>query len=228
MAPRSGAWSSYPQAGYDLPLRTVRPENHFLALPSPYQDADAEAQRAQTRGASLQDSLDAYSEELAGTDDAAATRGHPVLLDMELGFYARCEPERGRTRVGRVDYDGDRALADPDELDEEVSDATRAWARETLGERMPVYKKEPDAGSLAAWYTLTPDAEPLIGPLPGASGLYCVTGFSGHGFKLAPAVAEGVAQMIFGQPVTAFDTELFSPLRFGSRAESAWTGAFGL
>ena len=73
----AGAWSSYPQAGYDLPLRTVRPENHFLALPSPYQDADAEAQRAQTRGASLQDSLDAYSEELAGTAQAKRASTSP-------------------------------------------------------------------------------------------------------------------------------------------------------
>jgi glycine/D-amino acid oxidase-like deaminating enzyme len=55
-----------------------------------------------------------------------------------------------------------------------------------------------------------------------------VTGFSGHGFKLAPSVGAGVAQMLWNEPVTAFDARFFAPDRFVGMGESAWSGAFGL
>ena len=79
----------------------------------------------------------------------------------------------------------------------------------------------------AAWYTLTPDAQPLLGAVPGVAGLYVATGFSGHGFKLAPAVGLGLAQIVLGEPVSAFDVGFFSPARFahGTRPQG---GPFGL
>ena len=39
-------------------------------------------------------------------------------------------------------------------------------------------------------------------------------GFADHGFKLAPAVGEGVAQMLAGEPVAAFEPEYFDPARY--------------
>jgi glycine/D-amino acid oxidase-like deaminating enzyme len=164
----------------------------------------------------LEDPLEALSEQLTGFGADDAARLHPVILDLEHMFYARCEPGDGRTRVGRADYDQDEELEDPDDLVEAVSPATQAWAREALSRRMPAYAREADAGSLAGWYTLTPDAQPIIGPLAGVRGLFVATGFSGHGFKLAPSVAEGMAQMVSGAALTAFDPQLFSPERFAA------------
>jgi sarcosine oxidase subunit beta len=40
------------------------------------------------------------------------------------------------------------------------------------------------------------DGVPLIGPAPGLEGLYVAVGFSGHGFQIAPAVGDAVAQAI--------------------------------
>ncbi|MDX1522245.1 MAG: FAD-binding oxidoreductase, partial [Anaerolineae bacterium] len=40
----------------------------------------------------------------------------------------------------------------------------------------------------------------LLGEVPGYEGLYVATGFSGHGFKLAPTISEGLAQTVLGQP----------------------------
>ncbi|MBM4493809.1 FAD-dependent oxidoreductase [Rhodococcus hoagii] len=43
------------------------------------------------------------------------------------------------------------------------------------------------ASSYAGCYDITPDYNPIIGPSP-AAGLFLAVGFSGHGFKISPAV----------------------------------------
>ncbi|MSR63018.1 MAG: FAD-binding oxidoreductase [Planctomycetes bacterium] len=183
--------------GLDFPLKVVRPENHYLGVPE------------------------------MGLDPSGAARGaHPVLIDLELGSYARCDPANARTRIGRIDYDDDHEILDPDALDEHVSPELVRWGRAALSGRIPAYASRADAGSLAAWYTLTPDAQALIGPVPGIAGLFIVSGFSGHGFKLGPAVGEGVAQMLFGEKVTALDPAFFAPDRF--QGGEGWGGRFGL
>lgn len=47
-------------------------------------------------------------------------------------------------------------------------------------------------------YDVTPDHQPILGPLPGHTGLFVAAGFSGHGFMLAPAVARIVADAVMG------------------------------
>lgn len=47
------------------------------------------------------------------------------------------------------------------------------------------------------------DAIPLIGPAPGVEGLYLALGFSGHGFAIAPAVGEAVAEELQGRASAA-------------------------
>jgi glycine/D-amino acid oxidase-like deaminating enzyme len=194
----AGPWTRalFQRLGIDFPLKVVRPENHYLAVP------EMRVVEPGPRGL------------------------HPVLIDIEHGYYARCDPANARTRVGHVDYDDDQELVDPDALVEEVSDELRQWSRAALAQRLPSYADRPDAGSIAAWYTLTPDAQALIGPVPGIEGLFVVSGFSGHGFKLGPSVGEGVAQMLFGEPVTALDREFFAPDRF--RGGETFGGRFGL
>ena len=44
------------------------------------------------------------------------------------------------------------------------------------------------ATGYAGLYTQTPDSHPVIDRVDGVDGLYICTGFSGHGFKLSPAV----------------------------------------
>jgi sarcosine oxidase, subunit beta len=45
------------------------------------------------------------------------------------------------------------------------------------------------------------DGIPLIGPIRGFDGLTVATGFSGHGFAIAPAVGRAVADQLAGQSV---------------------------
>ena len=69
--------------------------------------------------------------------------------------------------------------------------------------------------------------------MPGLAGAFVATGFSGHGFKLAPAIGEGMSQLVLGETVAAFDAAFdaafFDPARFRERDATDWeSGAFGL
>ena len=79
---------------------------------------------------------------------------------------------------------------------------------------MPVYQDMKDLGGQAAWIPLPPDEIPIVGPIKEIPGLFVVAGFSGNDFHLAPSIGEGMAQMLLGQPVSAFSTDFFSLERF--------------
>lgn len=225
----AGPWTGklLAQVGVSIPLRVTRPQQHFVAMPSSLGVLDPES-LGDTRiyGADLTDPLERASEEVNPNESSLDTSYHPVILDWEYGFYVRCEPEARQARIGRLTTERDRILEDPDDLDETVDAEMTSWAREVLTKRMPVYEGAADAESLAGWYTMTPDSQPVIGPVPQVEGLFVVAGFSGHGFKLAPSVSQGVAQMLKNEPVSAFEPEFFSPARFeGSDFE--WAPDFG-
>jgi sarcosine oxidase subunit beta len=60
----------------------------------------------------------------------------------------------------------------------------------------------------ASWCGLEAEAfdeVPLIGPAVGVEGLFLAVGFSGHGFAIAPAVGEALAEEILGRPTGALD-----------------------
>ena len=51
------------------------------------------------------------------------------------------------------------------------------------------------------YYVMTPDHHPVLGPVNDIEGLYIATGFSGHGFMLAPIVGKVMARWIIsGDP----------------------------
>jgi sarcosine oxidase subunit beta len=71
---------------------------------------------------------------------------------------------------------------------------------EQVAERFPGWE---EAGVAASWtgvYDVTPDWNPVLGTAPGLDGLVLAFGFSGHGFKLSPAVGRNVAQLTLGLP----------------------------
>ncbi len=64
-------------------------------------------------------------------------------------------------------------------------------------------------------YDLTPDNSPILGHTPGVSNFLQMSGFVGHGFMMAPAVAERMAQwMATGQSDELF--EKFNLARFAA------------
>ena len=58
----------------------------------------------------------------------------------------------------------------------------------------------------AGFYDTTPDAQPIIGPVPGVERFYQLNGFSGHGFMVSAAVDEATAELVMGEsPSTNID-----------------------
>ena len=55
-------------------------------------------------------------------------------------------------------------------------------------------------------YDVTPDHQPVLGPVPGADGVFVAAGFSGHGFMIAPAVARIVADAVAGTADSVLET----------------------
>ena len=57
----------------------------------------------------------------------------------------------------------------------------------------------------AGCYDVTPDHSPVLGETPGVAGLLQMSGFVGHGFMMAPAVARRMAEWMGGAPDEIFE-----------------------
>jgi sarcosine oxidase, subunit beta len=49
-------------------------------------------------------------------------------------------------------------------------------------------------------YDVTPDRQPIVGPLPGLPGIWVAAGLNGRGFMMAPTVGRMLADAMAGQP----------------------------
>jgi sarcosine oxidase subunit beta len=141
---------------------------------------------------------------------------HAVLLDLARGTYFR--PETGDLTVtGTLDSDESQQPVDPDAdySGVEFAEVERTLARSFAS--MPALGEATFARAYAGAFDITPDWNPILGELPEALGFYCAVGFSGHGFKLCPAVGDLMAQLITAGRAD-LDLALFSPVRFAASA----------
>lgn len=118
----------------------------------------------------------------------------PAFIDFGRAMYARPEGEH-LVLVGLED--GNPVLDGPDDV-RRGADGFAERAVERITGRLP---RLADGGFHSAHYGvdgITPDQQPIIGPAApyGPDGLWLDTGFSGTGFKTAPAVGESLARSI--------------------------------
>jgi len=84
---------------------------------------------------------------------------------------------------------------------------------QALTEQMPITGRLKILRQWAGPYDVTPDNSPILGRTPGLPNLLQLSGFVGHGFMMAPAVAERMAKwMATGQSDELF--EKFTLQRF--------------
>ncbi|PVD31520.1 hypothetical protein C0Q70_06933 [Pomacea canaliculata] len=106
---------------------------------------------------------------------------------------------------------------DPDKRDQ-VGDT---WVRETVAAyiRKHLPKLSDMPGILeTCMYTNTPDDNPIIDRHPKWKNIIVAAGFSGHGFKLAPAVGKAVRELVTGSP-SSYNMMPFRINRFGSTSK---------
>ena len=96
-----------------------------------------------------------------------------------------------------VAYGGDVQYERRDDCDGRADPAYEGFVRDALRERYPSIAGAPRLGGWAGAYDATPDWNPAIGFLDDER--YVVMGMSGHGLKLAPAIAECAAAQIAGR-----------------------------
>lgn len=112
----------------------------------------------------------------------------PLVVSPELGFAAK------QLADGRVLASDLSARGDPTR----ERDRWRARIRAATERLLPLLSHVSYPLLVRGVYDVTPDHQPVLGPLPGHDGLHVAAGFSGHGFMIAPAVARVVADAVDG------------------------------
>lgn len=103
---------------------------------------------------------------------------------------------------------------EPPGFNKAVDPEWMALTVEALCRRAPVFEQARIRRGWAGLYEITPDANPLIGWVPGVEGLLVAAGFSGHGFMHGPAVGRCVAELVLDGAAHSVDISPFDPARF--------------
>ena len=127
-----------------------------------------------------------------GIDSAAVSR-LPVFSDLVSLQYVRPEVG-GEILFGNSDL-AHTEDADPDSYLNRATEAFVDVTVDKVGTRFPGFPDAAISSSYAGCYDVTPDWNPAISPGP-LDGLVITAGFSGHGFKIAPAVGQLVADLV--------------------------------
>jgi sarcosine oxidase subunit beta len=132
----------------------------------------------------------------------------PMVVDMSTGFHFRPEA------LGLL-----LAWNDPEETPGFKTQFDRGFVEKILTRavnRVPVFE-ELEVNPSRAWaglYEMTPDHHPILGPAPGAQGLYFANGFSGHGVMHSPAAGKVVTDLILKGHTDLIDAKLLDYGRF--------------
>ena len=138
----------------------------------------------------------------------------PMILDIDLSFYFRGEGPG--VLMGMSDH------TEPPSFNTNVDYCFLERVIDAAVQRAPILEQAEIMRGWAGLYDITPDDNPIIGPLPGVEGLFCAIGFSGHGFQQGPTVGRVLSELILDKR-TGFDLGPFAHDRFDkgqSRAET--------
>ena len=130
---------------------------------------------------------------------------HPIVGDIAQSLSFRPESPT-LTMVGFAEDE-----VELDNYDEGMDQAPAVDALARVARRMPALNESYLRGGWSGLFTTTPDWHPILDRVPGVEGLYCMVGFSGHGFKLAPAIGQAMAELVLDGQASSVD---LTPLRF--------------
>lgn len=141
--------------------------------------------------------------------------GHPTVIDFTQASYWRPETG-GLTLIGLVDPSEGKNVVDPDDYNERADLDFVADVGDRLVKRFPAMEHSQSTPGYAGLYAITPDWHPIIDEPMAGSGFAVCAGFSGHGFKLGPAVGTMVADMLTGTQTDGLDPAMFQLGRYAA------------
>ncbi len=90
--------------------------------------------------------------------------------------------------------------------------------KESIRERLPVLDLVSFPVLVEGFYDVTPDRQPIVGPVPGHDGLWLAAGLNGRGLMMAPAIGRLLAEAIetdaLPDPLPELALERFAVERF--------------
>ena len=113
----------------------------------------------------------------------------PLVADLSDGLYFS-QSTRGEI-VGGI---GNEYV--PPGLDQGSSHAFLGRYAKALVRACPVLAGVKVLRQWAGCYDLSPDSNPVVGPVDGVEHLYLASGFMGHGFMMAPVIGKLLAEVI--------------------------------
>jgi sarcosine oxidase subunit beta len=113
----------------------------------------------------------------------------PLVADLSDGLYFS-QSTRGEI-VGGI---GNEYV--PGGLDQDSSHAFLGKYARSLVRACPVLARIKVLRQWAGCYDLTPDANPIVGPVDEVEGFHQASGFMGHGFMMAPIIGKLLAALI--------------------------------
>jgi sarcosine oxidase subunit beta len=130
-----------------------------------------------------------------------STLKHCGCIDTISGSYFRPQGD-AETLIGLGDVKAEYE-PDPDSFREDNDADFVTEVAERLAHRVPAMAGAGYSRGHAGIYDVSPDSRAVMGPVPEVGGLYVAAGFSGTGFKTAPAVGAAMAELILaGRSVT--------------------------
>ena len=160
-------------------------------------------------GLPVQWSLDAVRIQVLYLDRPDSLVGDiPVTADFASGIYFRTQ-NRGEQLVvsSLLEEDEQERVADPDNFNTLTDEDFELKKLHCLHHRLPALPYRGRIRGYSGLYTVNRnDVHPVLGSTA-IDGFMVANGFSGHGFKLAPAVGSMLAQAITGERAD-FDTDV--------------------
>jgi sarcosine oxidase, subunit beta len=129
----------------------------------------------------------------------AYTYQMPVYKDLGSRGMLYCRSYGGRQMLVSEGTGGE-PLAEPDNTQGPIPMDYVAEVGEQVADRFPSFAEAGLASSWTGVYDVTPDWNPVLGAVPEVPGLVVGFGFSGHGFKLSPAIGRVLAQAALELP----------------------------
>lgn len=132
---------------------------------------------------------------------------HCGCIDTISGSYFRPQGD-AETLIGLGDVKAEYE-PDPDSFREDNDADFVTEVAERLAHRVPAMAGAGYSRGHAGIYDVSPDSRAVMGPVPDIGGLHVAAGFSGTGFKTAPAVGAAMAELILTGRATTVDLRPF-------------------